>query len=79
MWPRCLSLSADGLGERLCRYCHADTPRGKRSQTVLPLLARRRVKPLPHLRGTYTKYLVANVTVSAGADSMRGRVVLEAI
>lgn len=79
MWPRCLSLSADGLGERLCRYCHADTPRGKRSQTVPPLLARRRVKPLPHLRGTCTKYLLANVAVSAGADSKRGRTMLETI
>lgn len=58
VWLWCLSLSADGLGERLCRYCHADTSHGKRSQAVLPLLARRRVKPLPHLRGIETKHWV---------------------
>lgn len=46
------SRSADGVGERLRGHRHADPPLGERRPAVLPLLARRGLQPLPHLRGT---------------------------
>ena len=46
------SRSADGVGERLRGCRHADPPLGEWRPAVLPLLARRGLQPLPHLRGT---------------------------
>lgn len=55
----CFSPSTDGLGERMCGYRDADTPVRERSQAVLPLLARRGLEPLSHLRGACTQPLTA--------------------
>ena len=44
-------LFADGLGERLRGYCHADSSGGERGEAVLPLLARWGIQPVSHLRG----------------------------
>lgn len=49
------SLSTDGVGERLRGDRHADAPHGERRPAVLPLLARWRLQPLPHLWGTRTR------------------------
>lgn len=48
---RCPLLSADGVGERLRGDRHADAAGGGRAEAVLPLLARRGLQPVPHLRG----------------------------
>lgn len=40
---------ADGLGERMHRDRDADRPGGGWREAVRPLLARRRLLPLPHL------------------------------
>lgn len=51
----CVFCFADGVGERLRGYRNADASRRERGEAVLPLLARRGIQPVPHLRGKMTQ------------------------
>lgn len=54
VWRRPL-WCVDGVGERLRRHRHADPALWKRGEAVSSLLAWRRIRCLPHLRGMLAK------------------------